>query len=287
MSVLIKQSEIQNKIFFIRDKQVILDKDLAILYQVETRVLNQAVKRNIDRFPNDFMFQLSKEEFASLKSQYVISNTNRGGVRKLPYVFTEQGVSMLASVLKTKIAIDVSIQIIRIFVNLKKFASENVLLFDKVKVIENKVNEHDNILKQLINTKLPKTEGIFYDGQIFDAYIFISDLIKKASKSIILIDNYIDESVLLLLSKRKKNVEAKIYTTQISKQLQLDIRKHNSQYPKINIKTFKKSHDRFLIIDNKELYHIGASLKDLGKKWFAFSKINLNINEMLNKMDET
>ena len=174
MSRLLKQQEVENNIFLIRDKQVMLDKDLAELYQVETRVLNQAVKRNIERFPSDFMFQLTKEEFENLKSQFVISSSNHGGIRKPPYAFTEQGVSMLSSVLKSKAAIDVSIQIIRIFVSFRKFASENVLLFEKVKEIETKVNEHDNKLEQLINTNLPKTEGIYYDGQIFDAYVFVS-----------------------------------------------------------------------------------------------------------------
>ena len=282
--LIIKQTEIQNKILSIRGIQVMLDRDLAKLYQVETKVLNQAVKRNIERFPNDFMFQLTKEEFEILKSQIVTSSSKHGGIRKLPYAFTEQGVSMLASVLKSKIAIDVSIQIVRIFVSFRKFASDNALLFEKVKVIENKVSEHDIKLDQLINTNLPKTEGIYYDGQIFDAYVFVTDLIKTAKKEIILIDNYVDESILLMLTKRNKNVKATIYTQKITKQLKLDIEKHNSQYTAIEIKQFKKSHDRFLIIDNKELYHIGASLKDLGKKWFAFSKINLNIDEFLNKI---
>ena len=281
---IIKTENIENKIYSIRDKHVMLDRDLANLYIVNTKVLNQAVKRNIERFPDDFMFQLTKEEFENWKSQIVTSNNDRMGLRRPPYAFTEQGVSMLASVLKSKIAIDVSIQIIRIFVSFRKFASENVLLFEKVKEIENKVNEHDNKLKQLINTSLPKTEGIYYDGQIFDAYVFVSKLIKTAKKEIILIDNYIDETVLLMLAKRNKKVKATIYTQKISKQLQLDIEKHNSQYEPIEVKQFKKSHDRFLIIDNKELYHIGASLKDLGKKWFAFSKINLNIGEFVNKI---
>jgi len=281
---IIKTENIENKIYFIRDKQVMLDRDLAKLYQVNTKILNQAVKRNIERFPEDFMFQLTKEEFKNWKSQIVTSNSDKMGLRRPPYTFTEQGVSMLASVLKSKIAIDVSIQIIRIFISFRKFASENVLLFEKVKEIETKVNEHDNKLKQLINTNLPKTEGIYYDGQIFDAYVFVSKLIKTAKKEIILIDNYIDESVLLMFTKRNKKVKAIIYTQKISKQLQLDIEKHNSQYEPIELKQFKKSHDRFLIIDNKELYHIGASLKDLGKKWFAFSKINLNIDELINKI---
>ncbi len=220
-----------------------------------------------------------------MKSQIVTSSLNHGGVRKSPYVFTEQGVSMLASVLKSKVAIDVSIQIIRIFVSFRKFASENVLLFEKLKNLESKVNDHDNKLEQLINTNLPQTEGIYYEGQIFDAYVFVTDLIKTAKKEIILIDNYINETVLLMLTKRNKNVKAIIYTTKISKQLQLDIEKHNSQYDTIEVKQFNKSHDRFLIIDNKNLYHIGASLKDLGKKWFAFSKINISIDDIINKIN--
>jgi len=283
MSELIKQHEIQGKIYLIRGKQVMLDRDLAELYQVETRALNQAVKRNINRFPNDFMFQLTNEEVENLKSQFVISSFSHGGLRNSPFVFTEQGVSMLASVLKSKIAVSVSIQIIRIFVSFRKFASENILLFEKIKVLENKVNGHDNKLEQLINANLPKTEGIFYDGQIFDAYAFVSNLIKSANKSILLIDNYIDETVLTLLSKRNKNVEIIIYTSQISKQLKLDLDKFNAQYAEIKAEVYKKSHDRFLIIDNT-VYHIGASLKDLGKKWFAFSKIDIDINEIVNKL---
>jgi len=284
--LILTEDEIQNKIYLIRGKQVMLDRDLAKLYQVETKVLNQAVKRNTERFPNDFMFQLSKEEFENLKSQIVTSSLNHGGIRKLPYAFTEQGVSMLASVLKSKIAINVSIQIIRIFVSFRKFANKNVLLFEKINNLETKITEHENKIDLILNTKLPITEGIYFDGQIFDAYVFVTDLIKTTKKEIILIDNYIDESVLLMLTKRNKNVRAIIYTTKISKQLQLDIKKHNTQYPAIAIKQFKKSHDRFLIIDNKTIYHIGASLKDLGKKWFAFSKINIDVNYLLAKLEE-
>jgi len=284
MSELIKQHEIQGKIYLIRGKQVMLDRDLAELYQVETRALNQAVKRNINRFPDDFMFQLTNEEVENLKSQFVISSFSHGGLRNSPFVFTEQGVSMLASVLKSKIAVSVSIQIIRIFVSFRKFTSDNVLLFEKVNKIENKLTEHDKKLEQLINTPFPKNEGIFYDGQIFDAYAFISQLIKSAHQSILLIDNYIDETVLTLLSKRNKNVEIIIYTSQISKQLKLDLDKFNAQYAEIKVEVYKKSHDRFLIID-KAVYHIGASLKDLGKKWFAFSKIDIDIKEIITKLD--
>ena len=175
----------------------------------------------------------------------------------------------------------------RIWANqiIKDYLLKGYAINKRVESIEEKLIDHDKKFDLLLKTNLPKTEGIFYNGQIFDAYIFVSNIIKSANKSIILIDNYIDESVLLLLSKRKKDIDAKIYTAKISKQLQLDIEKHNSQYPKIKIETFKKSHDRFLIIDNKTIYHIGASLKDLGKKWFAFSKINIDVKDILSKLN--
>ena len=157
--------------------------------------------------------------------------------------------------------------------------------FDKIEGdvwhLRNKVEEIDFQIK----TNLPPNEGIFYNGQIFDAYTFVSELIKSAEASIVLIDNYIDETVLTLLSKRNPDVNATIYTANISRQFKLDVKQYNAQYPKIEVKQFKKSHDRFLIIDNETVYHIGASLKDLGKKWFAFSKINLDAEEMLNKID--
>ncbi len=175
----------------------------------------------------------------------------------------------------------------RIWANkiIKDYLLKGYAINNRIDKLEQKLTEHDKKFDLILNTNLPKTEGIFYNGQIFDAYAFVSKLIKTAKKEIILIDNYIDESVLLMLSKRKQNIKAAIYTSNITKQLKLDIEKHNSQYPKITIKTYKQSHDRFLIIDNKELFHIGASLKDLGKKWFAFSKINIDINEMLNKLN--
>ena len=157
--------------------------------------------------------------------------------------------------------------------------------FDKIEedinTLKLKVNDIDFQLK----TNLPPHEGIFFDGQVFDAYQFVVKIVKSAQKSIVLIDNYIDESVLLLLSKRNSGVHAMIYTAEFNKQLQLDSKKFNQQYPEITIKQFTKSHDRFLIIDNTSVYHIGASLKDLGKKWFAFSKINLDVNEMINKLN--
>ena len=150
-----------------------------------------------------------------------------------------------------------------------------------VNYLKKKVDEFDF----QIRTSLPPNEGIFFEGQVFDAYIFVSDLIKSANKSIILIDNYVDESVLLILSKKKKNVSAMIFTSNLTKQLKLDLKKHNEQYPSIEIRSFNKSHDRFLIIDKESVYHIGASLKDLGKKWFAFSKIELDPNDLISKLN--
>jgi len=283
-NTLISENDIKNKIYIFRGVEVMLDRDLATLYLVETKVLNQAVKRNIDRFPEDFMFQLSDIEFENWRSQFVTSKNDKMGLRRAPYVFTEQGVSMLASVLKSKIAIEVSIQIIRTFVNFRKLLSENILVFQKIEQIEHRLSNHDKKIEMILSAEFPTKEGIYYDGQIFDAYSFVSKLVKSAKKSIILIDSYIDETTLLILAKRDQNVKATIFTSKITEQIKLDIEKYNTQYPKIQVKTYKKSHDRFLIIDNKTLYHIGASLKDLGKKWFAFSKINLDIEEILKRL---
>ena len=198
----------------------------------------------------------------------------------MPYVFTEQGISMLSSVLKSKRAINISIEIMRAFVKMRRFINNNAFLFHKINSIEKKQIEDkiitDKKFEEIFKTLESKEteQGIFYDGQVFDAYVFISKLIKKAKKSIILIDNYVDESVLNILNKRQKNCEAIIYTRKITKQLELDLKKYNSQYKEIKINIFKDSHDRFLIIDDNDVYHIGGSLKDLGKKWVAFSKFD-------------
>ena len=286
--VLIDDENIQNKIFTIRGLSVMLDRDLAELYQVENRVLNQSVKRNITRFPVEFMFQLTKDEFEIWKSQIVISNSDKMGLRKLPYVFTEQGVSMLSAVLKSEIAIAMSIKIINSFVSMRKNISDNTFLSKRLEVLEHKQCINDDKFEKLFSAledkTLKPTQGIFYDGQVYDAYVFVTDLIKSAKKSIVLIDNYCDDSVLTMLSKREKNVSATIHTKNITKQLKLDIEKHNAQYPNIEIKKFDSSHDRFLILDDREIYHIGASLKDLGKKWFAFSLLDVGSFEVLNKL---
>jgi len=285
--LVLSTDKIKSKIYTIRGIQVMLDKDLAELYEVKAIRLREQVKRNNKRFPSDFMFQLTDLEVELLVSQNAIpSKKHLGGY--LPYVFTEQGVANLSSVLTNDKAIEVNIQIMRTFVSMRKFISSNAQMFHRLDVVEKKQIEHDKKFDQIfdaIQSKDIKPEkGIFFDGQIFDSYKFLSDIIRTADKSIVLIDNYIDDSVLTLFSKRNKNVQVTIFTKEISKQLSLDLVKYNSQYPLIELKEFQQSHDRFLIIDNKEVYHIGASLKDLGKKWFAFSKSDKEAFNLLDKL---
>lgn len=277
---------IQSKIYTIRDVQVMIDSDLAELYEVETKQLNKAVNRNLERFPQNFRFQLTQEEFDNLRFQNGTSSEH-GGRRYLPYAFTEQGVSMLSAVLRSATAVRISIKIIESFVNMRKFISSNIGMFERFERIEQRLSIHDenfNRIFQAIESKsLKSSQGIFYDGQIFDAYAFVADLIKQAEKTITLFDNYIDESVLTLLSKNQ-NVDIAIYTKNISKQLELDVGKYNLQYKPIEIKKFDLSHDRFLLID-EDIYHIGASLKDLGKKWFAFSKMDRESFEIMGRVE--
>ena len=255
--------DIEQLIVNVRGCQVMLDRDLASLYGVETKVLNQAVKRNIERFPDDFRFQLTKDE--CLRSQFVT-------FKYLPYAFTENGVAMLSSVLRSQTAIEMNIRIMRTFSAMRRLVANNEMLFQRISNLEYRQIEMDKRIYEVLEKLEPNQtqQGIFFDGQVFDAYHFVSNLIRKASNTIILIDNYIDDSVLTLLDKRKLNVSATIYTQKISEQLKLDIKRHNEQYPEISVKYFSRSHDRFLIID-EELYHIGASIKDLGKKRFAFT----------------
>ena len=286
--------EIENKIFTIRGIQVMIDRDIAEMYGVKTKVLNQAVKRNLDRFPEKFRFQLTNKEYEnlrsqivtlekednSLRSQSVTLESQRGKHRKyLPYDFTEQGVAMLSAVLKSTTAVRISLKIMDAFVQMRKFISTNAGVFQRLDRVEHKQIEtdqkFDQIFKVLEDKSVKPKQGIFFDGQVFDAYVFVAGLIKTAKISIVLIVNYIDESVLQMFIKRKKNVSVKIYTKSISNVLKQDMEKHNAQYPKIEIRKFTKAHDRFLIIDDKYVYHFGASLKDLGKKWFAFSKMKM------------
>ncbi|MQN14601.1 ORF6N domain-containing protein [Segatella copri] len=286
--------DIQPMIKVIRGQQVMLDSDLSALYGVETRRLNEQVKRNIERFPDDFMFQLRKEELDNLMSQNATSSW--GGTRKLPYAFTEQGIAMLSSVLKSQTAVEVNIRIMRAFIAMRRFIATNAQLFQRLETIEYhqlEMKQHqevtdrriDEVFKRL-DTDIPPMQGIFYDGQVFDAYRFVSYLIRKAKQSIVLIDNYVDDTVLTLLDKRSEGVSATIYTQRVSSQFQLDVDRHNSQYPLIEIKRFNKAHDRFLLIDN-EVYHIGASIKDLGKKWFGFTLMrDITATELIKKIKD-
>jgi hypothetical protein len=268
-----KESEIEKQIILLRGKQVILDRDLARLYEVEVSQMNRQVKRNIERFPDDFMFQITKEELNALKCQNGISNS-RGGDRSLPYAFTEQGVSMLAGLLRSSIAINANIAIIRAFTAMRKLITYNSDYFSRMERIEARQLESETKITELFNrlneNELNPKQGIFFDGQIYDAYAFVAGLVRRAEERIVLIDNYIDDTVLTLLDKRKEKVEATVYTSRLKKETQLDIMKHNAQYRPVKVNEFRKAHDRFMIIDEK-VYLIGASIKDLGKKWFGFT----------------
>ena len=287
--------ELETQIFTVRNIQVMLDSHLARLYQVDTKVFNQAVKRNLERFPAKFRFQLTESEWQSLRSQIVTlndeeNNTSRGKNRKyLPYAFTEQGIAMLSTVLRSEVAIQVSIKIMQAFVQMRHTLLNNASVIQRLENVERKQIEMSGQLEQVflaLEGNKPRTQGIFFDGETFDAYAFVADLVRKAESSIILIDNYLDDSVLTLFSKRKSGVDVTLYTKTISRQLALDLERYNSQYEPITIKPFSQSHDRFLILDRTELYHIGASLKDLGKKWFAFSKMDLSTSKILEQLEE-
>lgn len=311
--------QIESLIITVRGKQVILDRDLARLYGVETKRLNQQVQRNIERFPEDFMFQLTKEETESsrslfatlndeipnLKSQFATSSEEEilksqfatsswGGIRKLPYAFTENGIAMLSGVLRSPMAIATNIHIMRAFNAMRHFIGSHAQMFQRMENIEKNVlalNAHqidtdkkiEEVFKRMDAGDAKPEHGIFFDGQIFDSYSFINDRIREAKKRIILIDNYIDDSVLKMLDKRKKGVTVKLYTNLSFGSLKLDLKKHNAQYAPIDAEQFNRSHDRFLCIDDT-VYLVGASLKDLGKKWFGFSKMDWTTDQLLCKI---
>lgn len=275
---------IESRIMSIRGRQIMIDRDLAELYGVETKVLNQAVKRNKDRFPERFRFQLTKEEMVELVTNCDRFNSLKHSAAR-SYAFTEQGVAMLSTVLRSETAIRMSIRIMDAFVAMRRFITTNAEIFQRLSTMEYHQLEMqqyqqetdkriDEVFRRLDEGNAKPKQGVFYNGQIYDAYTFVSDLIKSAKKRIILIDNYVDETVLTLLDKREIGVAAIIYTQQITRHFQLDIDRHNAQYAPIEINTFRLSHDRFLCIDDN-VYHIGASIKDLGKKWFGFSKMEI------------
>ncbi len=292
--------QIKDKIYTVRGLQVMLDMDLADIYNVEPKRLNEQVKRNIERFPEKFRFQLTKDEYENLRSQFATlsleseSSTTKSTWGKhtkyLPHVFTEQGVSMLSAVLTSKAAVEVSIKIMDSFVNMRKFISANNTVFQRLETLEqNQLITSSNIDKifTAIEAKTIKeqTSGIFFKDQMYDAHSFILDLLRKSNKSIVLIDNYIDDITLTLFSK-VPDIKVTIYTHTQTKQLKLDLEKYKQQYSNITIKTFKESHDRFLILDDNEVYLIGASLKDLGKKWFGFSKLDISsIDNILKRLE--
>ena len=276
--------DIENLIYIVRNKQVMVDSDLAMLYQVETKALNRAVKRNIKRFPKDFCFQLTTEA-ESLKCQSGTSNgsgteNGYGGRRTLPYVFTEQGISMLASVLHSEVAINVSIGIMRAFVEMRRFIANNALLFERISNVELQQLEYqkktDEKLEQIfeyISDHEESNQKIFFDGQIYDAFSLLIGLIQKAETEIVLVDGYVDVGTLNILSKKKENVAVTVYTLQRTKLSQTDIDNFNAQYPKLDVKYTRAFHDRFLILDKTKAYHVGASLKDAGKKCFGINLI--------------
>lgn len=272
---------IRSLIYTIRGQQVMIDSDLAMLYQVETRRLNESVKRNIARFPESFCFQMTKEEFESLKSQIATSNTQgRGGRRKLPYCFTEPGIAMLSAVLHSDTAIDVSVRIMNTFVEMRRFISNNALLFERISDVELKQLEYqkqtdekfDKVF-EYISDHAESEQKIFYDGQIYDAFSLIASLIQKATSKLSLVDGYVDVVTLNLLAKKQPGVDVTIYTFAKTKLSQTDIGNFNSQYPALTVKTTNAFHDRFLVIDDRDVYHIGASIKDAGKKCFGITLI--------------
>lgn len=275
----ISEVTIKNLIYVIRGQQVMLDSDLAMLYQVGTKVFNQAVKRNIERFPEKFRFQLTKEEYDSLRSQFVTSN-GKGGRRYMPYVFTEQGIAMLSAVLRSEIAIQISIKIMDAFVEMRRFLASNALMFERINEMEVKqlafqksTEEKFDKIFHYISEHEESSQKIFFDGQIYDAFSLLVDLVSRAEKKLVLVDNYVDVGTLNILAKKKSDVEVIVYTVRRTRLSEADVNNFNQQYPTLEIKYTGVFHDRFLIIDDTCAYHIGASIKDAGKKCFGISLI--------------
>ncbi|MBO4987324.1 MAG: ORF6N domain-containing protein [Lachnospiraceae bacterium] len=278
----ISQDAINNLINMIRGRQVMLDSDLAMLYQVETKVFNQAINRNIERFPERFRFQLTREEYASLRSQ-IVTSKGKGGRRYMPYAFTEQGISMLSAVLRSDIAIQISIKIMDAFVEMRRFLTSNALMFARINEMEMKqviFQEHteekfDKIFRYIAEHQ-ESSQKIFFDGQIYDAFSLLVDLVRKAESKLVLVDNYVDVDTLNILAKKKAGIEVVIYTARGNKLTETDIKNFNKQYPTLEVRNTGMFHERFLIIDNTYAYHIGASIKDAGKKCFGVSLIEDN-----------
>ena len=274
--------KIKNLIYNIRGKQVMLDSDVAMLYHYKTKRINETVQRNKERFPENFCFQLTENEMENLRSQFATASTidekKFRNKRYSPYAFTEQGIAMLSGLLKNDVAVQVSINIMNAFVEMRKFIVNNGQIFSRLTNVEYKLLEHDKKFDEVFD-ELQKNEEnkfqqqIFYNGQIYDAYSLIVDIIKSAKNKIVIIDNYVDDSILKMLSKKKNNVEVVILTSSNTPISKLDVMKFNKQYPTLKVATTNNFHDRFILLDGAELYHCGASLKDLGRKCFAINKI--------------
>ena len=289
----ITETTIKNLIYVIRGQQVMLDSDLAMLYQVETKVLNQAVKRNIARFPEKFRFQLTEIELLNLKSQFVtsslqedalrsqfVTSKGKGGRRYFPYAFTEQGIAMLSAVLRSDVAIQVSIQIMDTFVAMRRFIASNALMFEKINELEVKqwefrksTDERFDKIFQYISEQEEISQKIFFAGQIYDAFSLLISLVMKAEEKILLVDNYVAIETLNILAKKKSDVAVTIYTSKKTRLSDIDIINFNKQYPSLEVRYTEEFHDRFLIIDNTQIYHIGASITDAGKKCFGINVI--------------
>lgn len=294
-----EEERIENLIYYVRGQQVMIDSDLAMLYNVETKRLNESVKRNAKRFPESFCFQLTEEEYTGLRSQIATSNaetekSTKGGRRYLPYAFTEQGIAMLSAVLRSDEAIQVSVNIMNTFVKMRRFLTENTLMFDKLNSLELKQLEYQKESNEKFNQIFAYISGheeteqrIFFEGQIYDAFSLLVSLVEKAEKSIILVDNYVDVETLNILAKKKENVDVTIYTVRRTRLTSQDIIKFNSQYPTLTVNYTDVFHDRFLIVDDTTAYHIGASLKDAGKKCFGINRIEESgiVSDILQRLE--
>ena len=285
--IILNENDLKNKIYTIRGVQVMLDSDLAEIYGYETKRFNEQVKNNIERFDEDFRFQLTQDEVDVLRSKFSTTNISTMS-RSLPYAFTEQGIYMLMTVLKGELAVKQSKTLIRLFKQMKDFVLTNSQLFaeiDSIKkhLIESDLHhkENDKRIDELFTLmekyKIEEKQGIFFQGQIFDAYAKFESFIQSAKKEIVLIDGYVDLTVLERLAKKQKGVNVLLYTASKTKITNLDVQKFNGQYPTLTLNFTSKMHDRFLIIDNSVLYHIGASLKDLAKRCFAFEILDSSL----------
>lgn len=287
MNGIINNIDVKNMIYMVRGKYVILDRDIALLYKSETRVVNQKVKRNISRFPEEFYFQMTDEEFINWKSQIVISDNDKVGLRRPPYVFTEQGVAMLSAIINTQTAINISIQIMSAFVEMKKYISTNLI---EQKYINNQVLKNTEDIKTLQNffakfEEKKVTNEIYFEGQIYDAYSKIVDILKEAKEELIIIDGYADKTVLDMI----KEVSVKTTLVVKNKTLlkKLDIEKYNQQYNNLQILKNDSFHDRYIILDRNVVYHCGASLNFAGSKTFSINKLEdeMIIELLLNKIN--